>query len=156
MLSRRLPALLEAAIQAIQSCGQRAILSAPREAFSGDLDPARFFQVEGIPHEWLFPRMRYIIHHGGAGTTGAAIRAGVPSTAAPFSADQGFWARRIHRLGLGPAAPTAHKLTSKKLVFIIQEALSNPSYSLAAQALGEQARGEGGVGRAIQISGGFI
>ena len=91
------------------------------------------------------------MHHGGAGTTRAAVRSAVPSTAIPFSADQSFWARRIHRLGLGPAAPPALRLDAPRLSAIIQEAISQPAYARRAAALGAQVRGEDGVAAAVEI-----
>ncbi len=149
--SQRMRDLVRTATDVILSSGQRAVLNVPREALDGTFDASRLFHVEGIPHEWLFPRMRFIIHHGGAGTTGAALRAGVPSTALPFTADQSFWACRIHRLGVGPAAPPAHKVTSSQLASIIEQALARPSFRTCAQSLGEQVRREDGVGTAIRL-----
>jgi sterol 3beta-glucosyltransferase len=95
--------------------------------------------------------MRYILHHGGAGTTGAAAAAGVPSTAIPFSADQAFWARQIHRLGVGPAAPPARHLTRGHLEAILNDALANPTYQRRAEILGENIRQEDGVASAMQV-----
>jgi sterol 3beta-glucosyltransferase len=94
--------------------------------------------------------MRYILHHGGAGTTGAAAAAGVPSTAIPFSADQTFWARQLHRLGVGPAAPPARHLTCGRLEVILNDGLANPAYQRRAEILGENIRNEDGVASAIQ------
>ncbi|MPZ53039.1 MAG: glycosyltransferase [Acidimicrobiia bacterium] len=61
--------------------------------------------VESIPHSWLFPRMAGVVHHGGAGTTAAVLRAGVPSLVIPMFADQPFWARRVTFLGAGTTIP---------------------------------------------------
>ena len=149
--TRRMSGLLQDSVQAILSTGQRAVLSLPPDARGRTPESPRLFHAVNVPHEWLFPRMRFIIHHGGAGTTGAAIRAGVPSAAIPFTADQAFWARRIHRLGLGPAAPPAHRLTPRRLVSIIEQALDHPSYHLRASTLGEEVRLEDGVGTAVRL-----
>ena len=64
-----------------------------------------------LPHDWLFPKMRAVVHHGGAGTTGAGLRAGVPSIVVPFTMDQPFWASRVHALGVGPKPIPRPKLT---------------------------------------------
>ena len=56
------------------------------------------------PHSWLFTRVAATVHHGGAGTTGAALSAGKPTVIIPFGADQPFWANRAHRLGVAPPA----------------------------------------------------
>jgi sterol 3beta-glucosyltransferase len=150
MRSQRLSRVFAVATQAIQSCGLRGVLSAPVEALPHDLDASRFFVVKNIPHDWLFPRMRFTIHHGGAGTSGAAVRSGVPNFAVPFSADQAFWAKRLHKLSLGPLAPSAGKLTADSLANAIQDALDNPVYRQNASRLGEQVRSEDGVERAIE------
>jgi sterol 3beta-glucosyltransferase len=143
--------LLHTVVSSVRAHGQRIVLGISPQALDVDLAGADVFAAEGIPHDWLFPRMRYILHHGGAGTTGAAATAGVPSTAIPFSADQAFWARQIHRLGVGPAAPPARHLTRNRLEAILQEALANPAYELSARLLGEQLRQENGVASALQV-----
>jgi UDP:flavonoid glycosyltransferase YjiC (YdhE family) len=127
------------------------ILGVSSEVLGGEVPGADVFATEGVPHAWLFPQMRYILHHGGAGTTGAAAAAGVPSTATPFSADQAFWARQIHRLGVGPAAPPARKLTRARLEAILDDALGNPTYQRRAEILGENLRKEDGVASALRV-----
>lgn len=151
MRGERLQALLQLAVNAARARAQRLVLGVPEEALAADLRGQDVCPAGDVPYAWLFPRLRYILHHGGAGTTGAAAAAGVPSTAAPFSADQAFWARRIHRLGLGPAAPPARRLTPERLDAILKDALSNPAYAPRARALGAQMRGEDGVAEAIQL-----
>ncbi|NIW49113.1 MAG: glycosyltransferase, partial [Gammaproteobacteria bacterium] len=67
------------------------------------------------PHQWLFPRMATIVHHGGAGTTAAALRAGVPSVIVPYFADQPFWARHVHQQGASPPPIPQAELDSNTL-----------------------------------------
>jgi len=81
----------------------------------------------------------------------AATAAGVPSTAIPFSADQAFWARQIHRLGVGPAAPPARRLTRGRLDAILNDALHNSAYERQAEILGENIRQEDGVAFAMRV-----
>jgi sterol 3beta-glucosyltransferase len=150
MRTRRLKDLLEVAADAVRETGQRAVLGFPQALLEGLGESDRFYGGEGIPHAWLFPRMRFVLHHGGAGTTGAALRAGVPSTAAPFSADQAFWARRILRLGLGPPAPPALRLTPRRLKAIIDRALTEPSFASRAYQMSELVRREDGVAFALR------
>ena len=151
MRTRRLKDLVEAVAQAIREMGQRAVLGFPQPLLEEFGESSQFYGGDGIPHDWLFPRVRFVLHHGGAGTTGAALRAGVPSTAAPFSADQAFWARRIHRLGLGPPAPPALRLTSHRLAAIFDRALTEPSYASRARQIGESVRHEEGVAFALRF-----
>jgi sterol 3beta-glucosyltransferase len=151
MRTENLRRLLRTVVVSIRASGQRAFLGVSPEALDAELVGTDVFAAKGIPHCWLFPRMRFILHHGGAGTTGAAATAGVPSTAIPFSADQAFWARQIHRLGVGPAAPPARHLTRDRLEAILQVALTNPMYTRRARVLGDKLRSEDGVAAAIQI-----
>jgi len=149
--SERLRNLLQIVVASVRACGQRVFLGVSPQALGEDLTGQDIFAAEGIPHAWLFARMRYILHHGGAGTTGSAAASGVPSTAIPFYADQAFWARQMHRLGLGPAAPPARRLTRGRLEAILKDALSNPSYQLRAKVLGEKIRQEDGVASAVRV-----
>jgi sterol 3beta-glucosyltransferase len=146
-----LACLLRTVVSSVRAHRQRIFLGVAPEALTTDLEGTDVFAWEGIPHHWLFPQMRYILHHGGAGTTGAAATAGVPSTAIPFSADQAFWARQIHRLGVGPIAPPVHRLTRDRLDPILQDALANPMYVRRARALGEKLRREDGVAAAMKV-----
>jgi sterol 3beta-glucosyltransferase len=149
--TEKLMDLLRTVVASARACGQRIFLGVSSDVLAGELGGADVFATEGVPHAWLFPRMRYILHHGGAGTTGAAAAAGVPSTAIPFSADQAFWARQIHRLGVGPAAPPARRLTLSRLEAILNEALANPDYQRHAEILGKNIRQEDGVAFAMQV-----
>ena len=65
------------------------------------------YKIDFAPYEWLFPRMAAVIHHGGAGTTGLALRAGVPSQVVAFMGDQAWWGTRVQRLGAGLAPDPA-------------------------------------------------
>ncbi len=105
--------------------------------------------VEEAPHEWLFPRMGLVVHHGGAGTTGAAAAAGVPQTAVPFSVDQTFWARRTRQLGLGPAAPAARELDAAGLEGIFRQGVEDAEYARRAAELGQRMRAEDGLSTAV-------
>jgi sterol 3beta-glucosyltransferase len=156
MRTENFPNMLRTVVASVRACGQRVLLGVSPQVIEGNLKGADVFAAEGVPHAWLFPRMRYILHHGGAGTTGAAAAAGVPSTAIPFSADQAFWARRIHRLGIGPAAPPARHLSRGQLEAIVMEALANPAYQRRAEILGENIRKEHGIASAIHVIHGHL
>lgn len=143
--------LLEAGVSAARACGQRLILGVSCEKVTGDLIGPDILAVEGVPHAWLFAQMRYILHHGGAGTTGAAATAGVPNSAMPFTADQAFWARVIHRQGLGPAGVPARRLTRERLEAMVREVIAEPAYGRRAAALGEKMRSTEGVRAAVRI-----
>ncbi len=102
MSSRNSEETAELVLGALRKINQRAIL------FSGwgglqkaDL-PDSIFMIDSTPHSWLFPHMAAVVHHGGAGTTAAGFRAGVPSLVVPFFGDQPYWGHRIVQLGVGP------------------------------------------------------
>lgn len=62
--------------------------------------PDSCFSLEKVPHDWLFERIDAAVHHGGAGTTGASLRAGIPTIIKPWFGDQYFWALRVQKLGV--------------------------------------------------------
>jgi len=106
--------------------------------------------LESVPHDWLLPKCKMIIHHGGAGTTSASLRAGIPNVVAPFTADQPFWGRRVHTIGVGPKPILVKNLSVEKLVQAIAEAESNVIRE-RAQVIGQEIRSEDGVQNAIKL-----
>lgn len=149
--TERVQDLLRMVITSVRSFGQRLLLGVAPQAVEGEWRGDDVYSEEGSPHAWLFPRMRYILHHGGAGTTGSAAAAGVPSSAIPFYADQSFWARRLQDLGVGPAAPPGRRLTRRRLEAMLRELLTNPNYRRRAGSLGELIGREGGLDSAVQV-----
>ena len=91
------------------------------------------------------------MHHGGAGTTAAGLRAGKPSVIVPFFGDQPFWGRHVHLLGAGPEPIPQKKLTCEKLATAIKETLSNPDIQRKAKDIGEKIRKEDGIGNAVAV-----
>ncbi|MFL5587557.1 MAG: glycosyltransferase, partial [Ktedonobacteraceae bacterium] len=101
--------------------------------------------------DWLFPQMAAVVHHGGAGTTAAGLRAGIPSVIIPFFAEQPFWGRRIAELGVGPKPIPRKRLSQERLAAAIHTAASDESMRKRAGALGECIRAENGVARAVEV-----
>jgi len=85
-----------------------------------------------------------------AGTTGAALRAGVPSVMVPFSFDQPFWGARVHALGAATRPVPHRRLSASRLAHAIRQAMS-PQVKERARMVGEMIRAEGGVARAVEI-----
>jgi len=138
-------------LEALRRSGQRGLLAQGWGALQQSDLPDDVLMLQAAPHDWLFPRMRAVVHHGGAGTTAAGLRAGVPSIVVPFGADQPFWGGRVHHLGVGPR-PIAYKnLTVQRLAEAIHIATSDQALRQRAAALGEQLRSEDGVAQAIKI-----
>ena len=90
------------------------------------------------PHDWLFPKMAAVVHHAGAGTTAAGLRAGVPTVSVPMITDQPFWASRVTALGAGPRAVPYKSLSAESLGAAISDAVSRDSYRVGAQAMANQ------------------
>ena len=139
------------ALRALELTGQRGVLSTGWGGVSRLETPANVITVNDVPHSWLFPRMAAVVHHGGAGTTAAGLRAGVPSLVAPFMMDQFFWAEQLVKLGVGPRMPDAKKLTAEKLAQAIDIAVTDNAMRARAAAFGEKIRAENGIASAVEI-----
>lgn len=75
-------------------------------------DSLRVFVIKEVPHDWLFPQVPAVVHHGGASTTAAVLKAGIPSIVVPFFADQPIWGEKLNLLGVSPAPIPYHKVSS--------------------------------------------
>jgi sterol 3beta-glucosyltransferase len=121
----------------------------------GGLDPVppsdRVISVTDVPHAWLLPRVAAVVHHGGAGTTGSALRAGVPQIPTPFAGDQYAWRERAVHIGVAPSGPDIKRLNARTLATAIHAAVSNGEMRARAAALGESVRAENGVARAVSL-----
>ncbi|MBL8583591.1 MAG: glycosyltransferase family 1 protein [Rhizobiaceae bacterium] len=144
--------LTDAVIEALRRTGKRGILlgGSGRALLDKPAGPDVLF-VEGVPHGWLFPRMAAVVHHGGAGTTGAVMRAGVPGVVTPLTFDQFSWADLVSRLGIGLRGPFLEGATAAKLIPAILKATSDPELRGRAAAFGETIRAEDGIGNAVRI-----
>jgi sterol 3beta-glucosyltransferase len=148
---------LKLILKALELSHQRGVLLSGWAGIGEDRKmPEYAFGVESVPHGWLFPRMSAVVHHGGAGTTGAGLRAGVPSIVTPFVADQPNWARRVEALGVGPRAIPFRELTADLLADAIRQATSDPAMRQRASALGDQIRSEDGVGTTVDLFTSFV
>ena len=129
--------------------GVRAVVASLDPALRRLLPSGRFLVIRNAPHDWLFPQMEAIVHHGGAGTTAAALYAGKPQVIWPFSFDQPFWARRMAGLGVAPPARPVHELTGSALAAALNSALGDPGMARRSAALAALLRAEDGVGQAV-------
>jgi sterol 3beta-glucosyltransferase len=142
--------LTEIVVRALEATGQRGILATGWGGI-GDSDlPDTVFRVEEVPHDWLFERVGVAVHHGGAGTTAASLRAGVPTVMVPFFADQPFWGWRVAQLGVGPEPIPRRSLTVEQLANAIQQTTADRDMNSRAIALGRRIRGENGIERAVE------
>jgi sterol 3beta-glucosyltransferase/vancomycin aglycone glucosyltransferase len=141
------PAVLAAAIvDGIRSAGRRAIIqNGPRELATEDV-----LVMGAVDHRALFPRSCAVIHHGGAGTTHAAVTAGVPSIVVPHVGDQPFWAARLRALGVAPSPLEVKRVTAEavaeRVALATSEAVRN-----AAVRVGREVAAEQGLSVAIEL-----
>jgi sterol 3beta-glucosyltransferase len=113
--------------------------------------PAGILAIDEVPHSWLLPKCRAVIHHGGAGTTAAGLRAGIPNIVIPSAGDQAFWSRRVAELGVGPEPIKLKHLNEERLSDAIQQVMYDPHIQEGARLLGERIRAEDGVGEMIRL-----
>lgn len=138
-------------LDALKQTGQRGILLTGWGGIAQTELPDHVFFLHSIPHDWLFPKMAAIVHHGGAGTTAAALRGGVPSVVVPFFGDQPFWGDRVMKLGTSPSPIPKAQLTAERLAAAIATAVTNPVMQQRAKAIGAAIRAENGVQQAIEV-----
>ncbi|MBN1431123.1 MAG: glycosyltransferase family 1 protein [Anaerolineae bacterium] len=139
------------ALRALEITGQRGVLSTGWGGIARLATSASVFYIDDVPHGWLFPRMAAVVHHGGAGTTAAGLRAGVPGIITPYSGDQYGWARWVEKLGVGPRITDNKRLTAEKLAQAIDTAVNDSALRARAAALGDRIRAENGVARAAEV-----
>jgi sterol 3beta-glucosyltransferase len=131
-------------VAALRAIGARGLLDGPLGAAAAD----DMLAIAGVPHQWLFERVAAVVHHGGAGTTGAGLRAGRPAVIVPHGIDQPFWARAVHVRGASPRPLDPRRLD--RLAPALREALRDPIAERAAD-LGRAIRRERGVAAAVAV-----
>ncbi|MBT9311916.1 glycosyltransferase [Leptothoe kymatousa] len=102
------------------------------------------------PYRWLFPRMNAVVHHCGAGTAAASIRAGVPVVPVPFFGDQPAWGERLYELGMAAEPIAAKVLSAERLAMAIGQVVGSEEMVKRAKVLSGDVNGEDGVGRAVK------
>lgn len=111
------------------------------------------YEIDSCPHDWLFPKCSAVVHHGGAGTLAAGIRAGRPTVVCAIQGDQPFHGSLVQARGIGKylGMVGSSNVTSQTVAQAIREVTSNPTISAAAMAMGEQVRSEDGTGEAASF-----
>jgi UDP:flavonoid glycosyltransferase YjiC (YdhE family) len=137
-------------VRALAQAGHRGVVVAGGSGLAVGRLSDDVLSVASVPHGWLFPQVCAVVHHGGAGVTGAALRAGRPSVVVPVFGDQPFWGQRVFELGAGPRPIPAKKLTDDALASAIRLTAGGEMRGRAA-ALGERIRTENGVARAVEV-----
>lgn len=105
--------------------------------------------VDDEPHELLFPRMRTVVHHGGAGTTAEALRSGIPQVVLPFVLDQPFFGRRVHEIGVAGEPVPVEEASAERVAHLLRQAAEAPVRRRALE-VGALVRAEGGAESAAE------
>ena len=150
MIHRDAEHIFRTVLDAITQTENRAVILTGWGGWQEDPLPENIFVTESIPHNWLFPRCKAVMHHGGAGTTGAGLRSGIPNLVIPFAADQPFWGTRVYAIGAGPRPIPVKTLTMEKLLTALVEA-DRKAIQNSSQAAGRRLREEDGVGKTVEF-----
>ncbi|KAF8631804.1 hypothetical protein AX17_005019 [Amanita inopinata Kibby_2008] len=138
-------AVTQSGVRAIISKGWSNRMSKIPDAAEVEIPP-ECYMLDKVPHDWLFPRIDVAFHHGGAGTTAASLRAGVPTLIKPWFGDQYFWASRVQQLGAGFRVNSLH---ANSITEALIRATTDQSLKERAAAVGEKIGAEDGVHTAI-------
>ncbi len=151
MVHRQMERIETVMLEALRRSGRRAIvLTGWGEWGRKEAPGVEILHLDSADHTWLFPRCSLVIHHGGAGTTGAALRAGVPSMVIPLAGDQPFWAQRVNALQVGPHSLAPGKLTVSAMMEAFG-ATELAHWQGRAREVGRKISAEDGVGTAVRL-----
>ena len=140
--------------EALNIANVQAVLTLPAKWHS-DVKSKNIFPIEYAPHDWLYPRVKVAIHHGGAGTTSASLHAGIPTIILPLAIDQFFWGERIQKLGAGLSIPQ-RKLNAQNLAQAITQALMDETMNARAKNISVALNKENGIQAAVSLMRDFI
>lgn len=140
-------AVMESGVRCILNKGWSDRLSESKSEIEVELPP-QIYKAGTIPHDWLFPRVDAAVHHGGSGTTGATLRAGIPTIVKPFFGDQFFFSSRVEDLGVGIGLKNINK---KSLMKALKAVINEKKYAVNAKAIAREISGERGVSSAIEL-----
>ncbi|KAM1761234.1 hypothetical protein FF1_003905 [Malus domestica] len=137
-------------VEALEKTGQRGIINKGWGGLGELAEPKDFiYLLDNCPHDWLFLQCKAVVHHGGAGTTAAGLKAACPTTIVPFFGDQPFWGERVHARGVGPAPIAVDQFSLPKLVDAINFML-DPKVKERAVELAKDMENEDGVTGAVK------
>jgi vancomycin aglycone glucosyltransferase len=152
MVTRKSPELGAQVARAVRSIGCRVVLAGGWASLDRAVhDSDAVLTIRHAPHAKLLPRVTAAVHHGGAGTTTAAAKAGIPQVVVPHILDQYYWGHRVETLALGPRPLPIGRVTANALTARISAALDDSRHRDAAHRLGRQLAGRSGVSAGVDF-----
>lgn len=140
-----------AVLEALERTGLRGIVATGWGGITpGAAADPRVLVIEGAPHDVLFPHCAAVVHHDGAGSVAAGLRAGRPTQVVPFLGDQPFWGARLHELGVGPE-PVPPRRLGRSLAAHLGQLVGTPAYARRAGEVAAGVRKENGTATARGI-----
>ena len=137
-------------VEGVRRAGVRALLATGWGAMGEIEMPKTVHVIEGAPHHALFKHVSAVVHHGGAGSTAAGLRAGLPILIYPLTFDQPFWGRRVFSLGCGPRPQSLKRLRAARFAEGLIELTQTQSYRSIAQEVASHIAAEDGVAQAVE------
>ena len=138
-------------VEGVRRAGIRAILATGWGGLAEVNVPDSVHVIEGAPHSALFKHVSAVVHHGGAGTTAAGLRAGRPTLVCPLTVDQPFWAHRVWKLGCGPEPLSLKRLNAEAFARRLEDLTQTGSYRTRAAVIARAIANEDGIAQAIKI-----
>ena len=152
MVSGNMTKMFTRVIRAVRASGIRAVISTGWADDSLQVKSnSRIYFGKYLPHDWLFPRVAAVVHHGGAGTSAAGLRAGKPTLVIPFGGDQPFWGDRVYQMGCGPKPIRRELITVRNLTKALIQLTTREEYRTAAGDISHALKAERGVQRAADV-----
>ncbi len=138
-------------LKAVKASGCRAIIQADWDNINTGSTAESIYQCRSLPHADIFPHCAVVVHHGGAGTTHTALRAGCPSVVVEHAFDQTFWGNELERIGVAGEVLHRNSITSEQLAKAIKATLDSEEMKTNAMALSKKMQKEDGVDTAIRL-----
>lgn len=138
-------------VDAARKASARAIVQAPHREPLGFRSDGQIHFVDVAPHAAVFPHCQLVVHHGGAGTSQAALRAGVPSVVVPYTAEQAMWGRELQRLRVAPPPIPRQRATATSIASAIREITQSGHALASARSIGARIAYEDGVAMAVRL-----
>jgi UDP:flavonoid glycosyltransferase YjiC (YdhE family) len=136
--------------KAVHQAGLRAVIQSGWAGWRFESDATCLCVIDDLPHDRLFPRVAGAVHHGGAGTTFAAARAGIPQVIVPHLLDQYYWGQRILKMGLGPHPLPKNRLQAGSLAGAMRSMVSSPTLRRNARMMSKPLQQRNGVQEAVR------